>query len=317
MAKLAIRGHETRGKEVIELLEMLGGKNIYNLEGNNTSSYYIIECDGSIDAIFNSDNEEFLTLEDFLEKFPYKVGDKVNVWKYYLEGRSELEEGEIKSMRWNSARCEVAYRMKELTGEFYKNNIRGKVNGGDEQKPNSTIEYTEIDKQCFDEVHKRYSEITHVFMTGHGYTLPDGYHFADENGNVIDASKIRLVKNAPTYPKTYDECCKVLMGETDFYLFGFVPTFSDVNGNFDNEINPYAPYVNVINEFFSLLICRDAYWKIAGEELGLDKPWKPVWDESEDLYTIHTFNGEIRLSGTAHRNAILVFPTEWLILIFF
>lgn len=27
MARLAIRGHETRGKEVIELLEMLGGKN--------------------------------------------------------------------------------------------------------------------------------------------------------------------------------------------------------------------------------------------------------------------------------------------------
>jgi hypothetical protein len=31
MAKLAIRGHATRGKEVIEILEMLGGKSYTGL----------------------------------------------------------------------------------------------------------------------------------------------------------------------------------------------------------------------------------------------------------------------------------------------
>ena len=31
--KLAIRGHSTRGKEVIELLEMMGGKNVRKLDG--------------------------------------------------------------------------------------------------------------------------------------------------------------------------------------------------------------------------------------------------------------------------------------------
>lgn len=140
--------------------------------------------------------------------------------------------------------------------------------------------------------------------------------FLEQLGNMSAPQALQTISDLydelhkPTYPKTYEECCKVLIGETDFHLFGFVPTFRDVNGNFDNEINPYAPYINVVNEFFSLLICRDAYWKIAGEELGLDKPWKPVWDESEDLYTIHTFNGEIRLSGTSHRNAIIVFPNR-------
>lgn len=34
MAKLAIKGHPTRGKEIIEILEMLGGINKYNLQGN-------------------------------------------------------------------------------------------------------------------------------------------------------------------------------------------------------------------------------------------------------------------------------------------
>ena len=96
----------------------------------------------------------------------------------------------------------------------------------------------------------------------------------------------------PKYPKTYDECYRILG------LKGEMPT-----------TNMWYK-MGLILDFYKLIICRDAYWKIAGEELGLDKPWEPVWDESEDLYTIHTFNGEIRLSGTSHRNAILVFPTE-------
>ena len=61
----------------------------------------------------------------------------------------------------------------------------------------------------------------------------------------------------------------------------------------------------------SLLICRDAYWKIAGEEMGLGKPWEPDWDAKDNhFYTIHTFNGKIECSATAHRNAVLIFPTE-------
>ena len=33
MANLAIKGHATRGKEVIGILEMLGGKNSYDATG--------------------------------------------------------------------------------------------------------------------------------------------------------------------------------------------------------------------------------------------------------------------------------------------
>ena len=46
--------------------------------------------------------------------------------------------------------------------------------------------------------------------------------------------------------------------------------------------------------------------------MGLWKPWEPDWDATKDnhFYTIHTFNGEIYCSGTAHRNAVLIFPTE-------
>ena len=33
MAKLAIKGHKTRGKEIIEILKMMGGKNNNNCCG--------------------------------------------------------------------------------------------------------------------------------------------------------------------------------------------------------------------------------------------------------------------------------------------
>ena len=108
----------------------------------------------------------------------------------------------------------------------------------------------------------------------------------------IKDGKYYAVRKKLTYPKTYMECCEVI-GCMSFIGF---------TGLDDEEENLYG-------NFIVLKRCRDAYWKIAGEQMGLGKPWKPVWDESEDLYTIHTFNGEIRLSGTSHRNAILVFPT--------
>lgn len=96
------------------------------------------------------------------------------------------------------------------------------------------------------------------------------------------------------YPKTYEECEKILELED-----------SIIEGCLGYEYK-------LLNAFQKLLMCRNAYWKIAGEEMGLWKPWEPDWDATKDnhFYTIHTFNGEIYCSGTAHRNAVLIFPTE-------
>ena len=80
------------------------------------------------------------------------------------------------------------------------------------------------------------------------YICPEGYVFKDENGNVINTTKIVLEKKN-RYPQTYEECCKVL----------------DWN---------HRDYDRVGYEFQVLLLCRDAYWKIAGEEMELGKPWE-------------------------------------------
>lgn len=97
MAQLAIKGHPTRGREVIQLLEMLGGKSNGNIKGYNDDLYYYIAKDG---LIYGSGieyeelvcNYTIFTLEEFLEKFPYKVGDKVVNHKYGT--------GDITQMLW-------------------------------------------------------------------------------------------------------------------------------------------------------------------------------------------------------------------------
>jgi hypothetical protein len=61
-----------------------------------------------------------------------------------------------------------------------------------------------------------------------------------------------------------------------------------------------------------LIICRNAYWKIAGEQMGLDKPWEPDWnDHNQPKFGIHNVQNNIH-TITLHvlKNLILVFPSE-------
>ena len=70
---------------------------------------------------------------------------------------------------------------------------------------------------------------------------------------------------------------------------------------------------DLIKKFQDLLYARDAYWKIAGEEMGLGKPWEPDWDDDEwpDMYYI-SFDGKCleKEKGYPCCNMILIFPTE-------
>ena len=43
--KITIKGHPTRGKEVIQILESLGGKNTSNHKGKDNYAYYISKID--------------------------------------------------------------------------------------------------------------------------------------------------------------------------------------------------------------------------------------------------------------------------------
>ena len=79
--------------------------------------------------------------------------------------------------------------------------------------------------------------------------------------NTINGEKIvkTLIKRKFTtimkkeYPKTYEECCAILE---------YIPHTDGIIG--------YK--WNILQSLQKLLVCRDAYWKIAGEEMGLGKP---------------------------------------------
>ena len=105
MSNFAIKGHETRGKEVIDILEMLGGNNKYYITNTEDNLWYRLRSkDNVIIATYpNSSIKTVLSLEEFLEKFPYKVGDEV----IYTS-----EVFTIIGMKWDCSRDIVIYTMK-------------------------------------------------------------------------------------------------------------------------------------------------------------------------------------------------------------
>jgi len=129
------------------------------------------------------------------------------------------------------------------------------------------------------------------FMSGFVKAIipPDGYIFKDENGNIINTQKIILEKKKKEYPKTYEECAKVLLDRASVR-------------------NDFGYKGELLVALQRLLVCRDAYWKIAGEEMGLGKPWEPDW-EGEGWYVIVNHRGDIVTDIQWHANAILAFPT--------
>ena len=137
---------------------------------------------------------------------------------------------------------------------------------------------------------------------GDSWKCPQGYQFVDENGNVINAQKIVLEKKKKEYPKTYEECCKVLGIEVrDFdILYNMLDTSEK---NYCNNLD------RLLNTFRKLLICRDAYWKIAGVEMGLGKPWEYDCNSEDFTPAIIYRSGCIQKVEIQYRNAILTFPT--------
>ena len=129
---------------------------------------------------------------------------------------------------------------------------------------------------------------------------PEGYVFKDENGNVINATKIVLEKKKKEYPKTYEECLSVLKIK-GYDIVTYVPSWTEYEK---------ALYQEVL-KLRELIICRDAYWKLYGEEMGLGKPWEPDFtDKYSKSYVITAASGIIHTTWTNKQSYILAFPSE-------
>ena len=273
MAILAIKGHPTRGKDIIEILEMLGGKNDRNYECSITNYAYRINEQGIIDwCIPHTDSHLVIfTLEEFLEKFPYKVGDKVTLDKYPCV---------IIGMNWD---CDdIIYYVKGM--DFSKG-----VYSTDKDLQPYKEETMEIPEELMPKIDfNEYCKDKYILDLGN-------YEIKEENG------KTYAVRKRLEYPKTYEECCDVLKIEYPYFKIE------------EDGISASTYKNSLFGALKQLLICRDAYWKMTGEQMGLGKSWEPDFtNNDEERYGIYTLANKVEkdFCGVGDVNTILVFPTE-------
>ena len=285
MAQLVLKGHSTRSIEVIELLVMLGAKNQY--KGTFKGFYYWIEDEQVTSSDVPPENSIIFSLEEFLEKYPYKVGDNVG---YYVGMLLKKETHTIIGMRWDSDKCRIRYHLNNCavigvedilyiieykTEQSKQKNIKGMDNltMTNEEAEKYTIKIPEF-QQSINLSHLNLDEIE--------------LHLGDYEIEVRDG-KTYAVKKKLKYPTTYVECCDILgIPSQKMYI--------------DTH---YANADRLFERLYKLYICRNAYWKIFGEELGLGKPWEPDWG---NLSVNHEFV-KINQGCFTYSSRVLVFPT--------
>ena len=225
MAYLAIKGHATRGNEIIEILKMLGCNNNGACTGSDTNKMYTF--DGSVIDYVGLDNRgrnfKIFTLEEFLEKFPYKVGDEISV----PECESKVR---ICNIEWSG--YDIQYYTNEK--EYYSAEELNKYNQPEESKKHARVPLAVFDRIRFGEEPWNADLVELI--------LGNDYEVIVKNGRTIVARK------QPQYPKELKECSQILGYNTSYTL----------------PIN-YEHRGFVIRSLQWLLICRDAYWIHAGD----------------------------------------------------
>lgn len=275
--ELGIKGHSTQGKEVIKLLESLGGVNYYILTGDNDNKfYYIRKKYKDIEISYIGPDEikgyKIFSLEDFLEKYPYKVGDRVRIPEYESEVRIDKMYWDGYEIQYEVYTDEVETYSAEELNQWNESNNKSKTKMNNTQESLLKKNSITISSLCYED------EVELNFSCEYELIERDGKHI--------------LIKKKPIYPTTYVDCCKVIGCRA---IMGFT-------GLDDEEENLYG-------KFIALKRCRDAYWKIAGEQMGLGKPWEPDFSNNSPKYNIFRYENEITLSDNNWSNRILAFPT--------
>jgi hypothetical protein len=279
MSKFAIKGHGTRGCDIINLLKMLGGNNNHlKCDGYNQNNIYYIDYN---DNNYIKTNEYFsdgdynnmiiFTIEKFESTYPYKIGDKVVV-----NNNVEI----INRMYWIDKHIVYGFFTKRNIGELTVDKIKPYIKNNVNDNPNSLQKLKKyIDNTPIDIIEKEWNELSNL----------------NEIGTTIDEYLEHVNKyRERQYPKSYDECYKYLY-PTSTYIHSTI-----ISGYMYDKIKVLS----------HLLLCRDVYWKLYGEQIGLCKPWKPDLNDGSIKYGItYSYRG-ISKRNYKDISCILIFPTE-------
>ena len=298
---LAIKGHATRGRDIIQLLEMLGGRNSNNCTGQFINRIYFINKNGYIESTDDAKLRLYYlsySLNEFKIRYPYVINDVVS------RKCHPTIKFQISQMKWDD--------MEECVIYVLNNQLTARVDDLQPYKEETmeerkSINLNELEQQLDEASSKETTESLNKWLDGEpqpkapilsnrydyaegkcGYVIPDGYEFDSIKQGFQTEIILRPIK--PQYPKTYEECCYIL--DIDFI---------------DNDAKGYK--CEQLYNLQKLLICRDAYLKIAGKQMGLGKTWKPDWD-GKTYYVIENHRGDASTDLRWNTNAFLIFPTE-------
>lgn len=209
----------------------------------------------------------------------YKIGDKVRVksLKWYNENKDDngfIYCCGIRFIPHMSLLCDCILTIKTTDQDFYhvEENCWAWTEDMFEGLVKDTIQSVTVKSVIFPD--ENYIDKIEICLT-------DGYEIVVEN------NKTFIQKKKLKYPTTYEECCQYL--------------------GCDDKIGTKKLVL-----FSQLINARNAYWKIAGEEMGLGKPWKFENPSRRYVFTIEYSGGKIILNAATSSmiNRILVFPTK-------
>jgi hypothetical protein len=203
--QLAIKGHKTRGKEVIETLQMLGGKktiysgtdifHIYSLNDYEDISTQLYRNDSLMNLTY-----DVFTLEEFLEKFPFKINDRV-----INSGYSGT--GIITEMVWDCNNRGVKYCVKFEDFDvivwlnYYDIKFANTCHRTDDRNVNDICNDILINQIS--------SKVAIINLKSDVCDDEVELNLGDYEIEVRDG-KTYAVKKKSKYPITYEECCGIL-----------------------------------------------------------------------------------------------------------
>ena len=281
--KIAIQGDPAKGVSVIDALVALGGENEKDVIASTKHACYFIDHDGKIRSRL---------LENIPEGFKLYTLDQ---WEKQIAGKIKV--GDV----FYSKYLKENVLVKGIcNGGFYlvesnKDGTSWKVDSDDLEvvKDKPAVDAKEVQK-VLEEINdmEKNELLLGMVKTAKGQELIPHKDYEIKQDN----EKFYLVKKKKEYPKTYEECYRIMDIDTGFL-------FTSYNLDFWKG--------HLLTSFQKLLICRNAYWKLYGEEMGLGKPWEPDWTDLDQWkYCIWVDVGEFITMTNVRGQHILAFPTE-------
>lgn len=282
---LLIKADPEKGVEVInQLLEFDGVINKHSYTGKESVGGYFINGNKIIECyeylIDQSSYYRIMTLEEFQTKFPFKPGDQV-----VIKGDEELQTTPVYKIKegliWDSEHEEVVYQLDHVIRSL--TTLAGAselvLYGSKSNNEETTGKYN-IEK---------YLKVWEETEQGLEVIVNDKFELKEVDG------RFYLTEKRLEYPKTYEECC-------DFLGLENYKSLTLINVT-DEEDSLYTNFIKLIR-------CRNAYWKLYGEKMGLGKPWEPDYKDGCIKYTITVAENEIYTDVSYIFNYVLIFPTE-------